>query len=89
MSTTAPHTLDLTHTRAAVARYDAHVEAEPAEMSDAQSDAFHARKTVLAWEVGQAFADDTADRNPRDSAALVRPTDPWLRRLLAAGSSHA
>ena len=36
----------------------------------------------LAEKVGEAFADDTADRNPRDTALLTRP-DQWLRDLCA------
>lgn len=47
-----------------------------------KSDALLQACEAAGVKVGEAFAEDTADRNSRETALLVRP-DPWLRRLVA------
>ena len=79
--------LDLTRTKAAVAFWDAQKPVFDALIEDAQTN-----EDVFAWEkalhasqlqVGQAFFEDTKDRNSPSCVPLINPDDPWLRRLLA------
>lgn len=77
----APDWPDLSRTAEALAAYDrAYYDptVEPRELDD------------LGAEVGQAFALDTADRNPAEVACYVRPGPPhqrggasWLRKSVA------
>jgi hypothetical protein len=54
----------------------------PASAPISEVTRLNAELDQLAEKVGEAFADDTADRNPRDTALLTRP-DQWLRELCA------
>ena len=82
--------LDLTRTKAAVALWDAQRPVFDTLLEDAQTN-----EDVFAWEkalyasqlqVGQAFFEDTKDRNSPSCIPIVHPDDPWLRRLLATYS---
>ena len=79
--------LDLTRTKAAVALWDAQKPVFDTLLEDALTN-----EDVLAWgmalyasqlQVGQAFFEDTKDRNSQSCVPIVHPDDPWLRRLLA------
>jgi hypothetical protein len=58
-----------------------------AEALDAYDVAFasgdYEARAKAAQVVKEAFADDTADRNQRETAMMVAPRDPWLRGLIA------
>ena len=81
--------MDLSRTKAAVGAFDGALAAFHAGLGSASDD--DAWRLLMAVEraeraVGEAFALDTADRNPPDVAKLVRPGQPgsgsWLRRLV-------
>jgi hypothetical protein len=86
-----PDPLKLARTRAAVAEFDRVYavfqalllrETRNRYVTNAESDAAYERVEAADRAVREAFADDTADRNPRQNALLVGPGSPWLRRLL-------
>jgi hypothetical protein len=86
-----PDPLKLTRTRAAVVEFDrVYAEFEdlmfkglkPGYVTNAMSDAAYALVEAAELAVREAFAADTADRNPRQNAMLVGPGSPWLRRML-------
>ena len=76
--------MNLDRTKAALVDYDAAeglLKAQEARLTD---DALLRRLEALdelGAAVGAAFAQDTADRNAYDTAALVRPCQ-WLRDLI-------
>jgi hypothetical protein len=78
--------LDLTRTAAAVEAYDCFDESlTPVVMAEKSArDQLAALDELeeLAKAVGEAFADDTSDRNAQDTARLTRPNDIHLRKLL-------
>lgn len=81
-------TLTLTHTKAALAEYDAcKAKWDALQASDAPFGVLWAHlneEDRLARAVGHAFWLDTADRNSRSNCeGCVRPGDPWLRNLVA------
>lgn len=96
MTEEKPDRLSLARTKIAVDAYDAADRAYQAAVDAGPSgttkedDREYNRKTdellkaidVAGQKVGEAFADDTADRNSRGTAMLVRP-DAWLRRQIA------
>lgn len=72
---------DLTRTAAAVDAYDA---ARAAYTGASSHDgALFAEMARADRAVRESFAADTADRNDRETALMVAPRDPWLRRLIA------
>lgn len=76
--------LDLSRTKAALEAFDkldAEYDATVDGMENEEALAFLNRIEAAAKAVGEAFADDTKDRNPRDAALLVRP-GAWIRRLV-------
>jgi hypothetical protein len=90
-----PDRLSLARTRSALEAYDASerayqaaVDAGPAGKTDRDYLEYN-RKTdellnaveLAGQKVGEAFADDTADRNARHTALLMRPCE-WLRKLV-------
>lgn len=79
-------TLDLTHTKAAIVTWDdsqAELDARlEANMTNEEVFAWQADVEALRLQVGQAFYEDTKDRNSPSVVALINPDDPWLRRLL-------
>jgi hypothetical protein len=81
--------LDFTKTKAAVAFWDAQQPVFDALLEKARTNA-----DVYAWEraleaarlqVGQAFYEDTKDRNSPSVRAIIGPDDPWFRRLAKGG----
>lgn len=84
--------LDLSNTAHALKardEFEEKVHALPDGTSLTTQNAFCHILEVLDRRVSEAFADDTADRNARDTALLVRPgcrhnlSGPsWLRRML-------
>lgn len=81
--------LTLTHTKAALAEYDAwYGPALRAFFLHADTNekvyAFEAEVERRGRAVGHAFWLDTSDRNSRSTCeGCVRPGDPWLRNLVA------
>ena len=79
--------LNLMRTRAAVAFWDAQQPVFDALIEDAQTneDIFTWERALVAakLQVGQAFFEDTKDRNSPNCIPLINPDDPWLRQLLA------
>lgn len=81
--------LRLTRTRAALVLYDRTVDAFHEKLTEASTDEAVAMVEAIdqaAVVVGEAFADDTSDRNPADVAKYVRPNS-WLRGLVIACES--
>ena len=78
--------LHLAKTKAALAAYDQlRKDNEPkwdVARTSAEVDQLHAIEEAALRRVKEAFAEETADRNPRDAALLVQPDD-WLRRMVA------
>jgi len=77
--------LNLARTKVAVAAYDGVRAAFRSGLGTGTFQETYGRlRAVEAAEraVGNAFALDTSDRNSPENARLVRPGDPWLRRLL-------
>jgi hypothetical protein len=76
------HNLDLGRTAAALRRRDAQrVRFDAVPPSDTvRFDAESELLDELEVKVGDAFAEDTCDRNARDTARLMRAGD-WLRRM--------
>lgn len=85
-STVQREPLNLARTKAALERFDVASAACSSLMGTGASDdmALAAMKVEIRArkKVQEAFADDTADRNPRATAVLVSPHDPWLRSLV-------
>jgi hypothetical protein len=75
----------LTKTKAAIEAADAALAAFHANLARASDkEAWALLMFVERQEraVGEAFAEETADRNDPETARLVRPGDPWLRRMV-------
>jgi hypothetical protein len=71
----------LARTKAALVAYDTVTKefaATVASVSNAEGAKLYEAVLAAEQEIREAFALDTADRNPRDKALLMRPT-AWLR----------
>ena len=81
---------DLTRTAAAIDSYDA-IRESYLKGCQARAQRTGEDEGCATWKdlrdatnaIKEAFADDTADRNQRETALMVAPRDPWLRGLVA------
>jgi hypothetical protein len=76
-------TLSLARTKEALANYDRLRALLLEATGTSEFNAAYDRLVQAESAVKAAFADDTADRNPRESAMLISPESEWLRRMVA------
>jgi hypothetical protein len=75
--------LSLARTKEALANYDRLRALLLESTGTREFNAAYERIVQAELAVKAAFADDTADRNPRESAMLIAPDSEWLRRMVA------